>query len=264
MADVIKYTKGLTMRIAVVDYKNPVMKKAMEMCPEYDFVACDTVEEACEKINASEADALIAGIDITTREMVLACKARLKKTSAYFSSCFLMEKDDQKIIVADAGICKNPSAEMMKDIIIETHRTAKKLLRNTPRVALLSYSSFGSGGNDPTTSRILEAMRLAKEENPEMVIDGEMQLDVAICPQVAAKKAGNSEVAGRANVLICPDLNAGNILYKSMERFGGFTAAGPILQGFDAVASDLSRGSTAEDVVLTFRVLEKLHKKPSC
>ena len=86
-------------------------------------------------------------------------------------------------------------------------------------------------------------------------------MDVAICPEVAAKKAPNSLVAGNANVLICPDLNSGNILYKSLERFGGFTAAGPILQGFDGLVSDLSRGSTVDDVVLVFRTLEKMYNR---
>ena len=109
-----------------------------------------------------------------------------------------------------------------------------------------------------TDEKIAETIESIRTEYPEIEIDGEMQLDVAIDKTVAKKKAPNSKVAGNANVLICTDLNVGNILYKSMERFGGFTAAGPIIQGFKPIISDLSRGSTKEDVILVFQTLKKL------
>ena len=246
------------MKIAIPEYKNSIMKKAMAACDDIDFVRTETLDEALDQLSANVVDAVVAGIDITTRDMVLACKAKLEKTHKYFSSCFVMEKGNKTVIVADAGVCKNPNAEMLRDIVLETSETAKAVLKEEPRIAMLSFSSFGSGGADASIDKIKEAIELAKAENPELKIDGEMQLDVAIVPEVAAKKAPESEVAGNANVLICPDLNAGNILYKSMERFGGFTAAGPILQGFDGVISDLSRGSTVEDVVLVFETLQKV------
>ena len=170
-----------------------------------------------------------------------------------------MNKGDQEIIVADAGVCKNPNVEMLKDVVLETYETAKAVLDDEPRIALLSFSSFGSGGMDPSIDKIKIVINQVKLERPGIQIDGEMQLDVAICPEVAKKKAPQSTTAGSANVLICPDLNSGNILYKSMERFGGYIAAGPILQGFNGIVSDLSRGSTVEDVALVFRTLEKIY-----
>lgn len=246
------------MIIAIPEYKNPVMKKAMTACRDINFVHTETLEEALDKLNAKVIDAVVAGIDITTRDMVLTCKAKLEKTHKYFSSCFVMKKDNKTVIVADAGVCKNPNVEMLRDIILETNETAKAVLEEEPRIAMLSFSTFGSGGADASIDKIKEAIELAKVEAPWLKIDGEMQLDVAIASEVAAKKAPESETAGMANVLVCPDLNSGNILYKSMERFGGFTAAGPILQGFDGLVSDLSRGSVAKDVVLVFQMLSKI------
>ena len=249
------------MKIVLPEHNNPVMKKAVGLCDDLTFVKADNLSAACEILKSGEADALVAGIDITTRDMVLTCKDKLEKTDKYFSSCFVMTKENKTLIVADAGICKNPNSEMLKAIIYETYETANAVLVEKPRIAMLSFSSFGSGGMDPSIEKIQEAVAAVKEERPEIEIDGEMQLDVAICPEVAAKKAPNSLVAGNANVLICPDLNSGNILYKSLERFGGFTAAGPILQGFDGLVSDLSRGSTVDDVVLVFRTLEKMYNR---
>lgn len=246
------------MKIAIPEYKNPVMKKAMAACDDIDFLKAETLDEALDQLNAGTADALVAGIDITTRDMVLSCKNKLEKTNKYFSSCFVMTKGDETIIVADAGVCKNPNAEMLKAIVLETYDTAKAVLSEEPRIAMLSFSTLGSGGADPSIEKINEVIAAVMAENPAIKIDGEMQLDVAVNPEVAAKKAPGSVVAGNANVLICPDLNSGNILYKSMERFGGYTAAGPILQGFKAAVSDLSRGSTADDVVLVFETLKKL------
>ena len=246
------------MKIVIPEYKNPIMKKAMAAQEDIDFVPAESLTEALVKLRDGEVDALVAGIDITTRDMVLACKDNLEKTNKYFSSCFVMKKENKTMIIADAGVCKNPNAEMLKAIVLETYDTAKAVLDEGPRIAMLSFSSFGSGGVDPSIEKIQEVVKAIKSENPEIQIDGEMQLDMAICPEVAAKKAPESAVAGNANVLICPDLNSGNILYKSMERFGGYTAAGPILQGFNAIVSDLSRGSTAEDVVLIFETLKKL------
>ena len=114
---------------------------------------------------------------------------------------------------------------------------------------MLSFSTLGSGGRDETISLSQAVVEKVRETHPEILIDGEMQLDAAINPRVGEKKAPNSPVAGHANVLIVPDLNSGNILYKAMEQFGNFTAAGPILQGFNAPVSDLSRGSTVEDIL---------------
>jgi phosphate acetyltransferase len=123
---------------------------------------------------------------------------------------------------------------------------------------MLSFSTFGSGGKDETMDLMREAIVKTHETHPEIKIDGEMQLDAAVNARIGAKKAPDSDVAGRANVLIVPDINAGNILYKSLEQFAGAKVAGPILLGFTKPVSDLSRGSTAEDVVLTARCLARL------
>lgn len=119
---------------------------------------------------------------------------------------------------------------------------------------MLSFSTLGSGGRDETISLSQAVVEKVRETHPEILIDGEMQLDAAINPRVGEKKAPNSPVAGYANVLIVPDLNSGNILYKAMEQFGNFIAAGPILQGFNAPVSDLSRGSTVEDILAVIEV----------
>ena len=120
---------------------------------------------------------------------------------------------------------------------------------------MLSYSTNGSGGKNPDLEKIHFVINKIRECHPDWLIDGEMQLDAAIDPAISAKKFPTSEVPGNANILITPDLNSGNILYKSLERFGGFTIAGPMIQGFAKPLADLSRGSTVDDIKLTLNVL---------
>lgn len=254
------------MRIILSEHDNPNIKKAIKICRKDDnlsFLRVSSLESGLNALRYGEGDAFVAGIDITTRDMVLACKENLPRKEKYFSSCFVMQNKSKTYILADAGVCKNPDADVLKAIVLETYDTAKKVLDEEPRIAMLSFSSFGSGGKDATIAKIQEVIGSIHTDHPEIMIDGEMQLDAAIDSEVARKKAPNSLVAGRANVLVCPDLNSANILYKSLERFGGFTAAGPILQGFNYAISDLSRGSTVEDIVLTFRMLEKIYNSKS-
>ncbi len=251
------------MRIILSEHDNPNIKKAIKICRRDDnlsFLRVNSLKSGLNALRYGEGDAFVAGIDITTRDMVLACKENLPRKEKYFSSCFVMRNKSKTYILADAGVCKNPDADVLKAIVLETYDTAKKVLDEEPRIAMLSFSSFGSGGKDATITKIQEVIDSIHTDHPEIMIDGEMQLDAAIDSGVALRKAPNSPVAGRANVLVCPDLNSANILYKSLERFGGFTAAGPILQGFNYAISDLSRGSTVEDIVLTFRILEKIYE----
>ena len=248
------------MRIIIPEYNNRVMQIAMKKAKGVDFVLADSLEDGLTMLRDHSGDALIAGIDITTRDMVLGCKKILPKTQPYFSSCFVMKKRQKTIILADAGVCKNPNSEVLEVIVLGSYYVAKRILNIEPKVAMLSFSTCGSGGRDESITKINDAIAAVKEKYPAIKIDGEMQLDVAIDKKIAAKKNPGSKVAGEANVLICPDLNSANILYKSMERFGGFTAAGPILLGFDALVSDLSRGSTVKDVLLTIETLKKLAK----
>ena len=187
-----------------------------------------------------------------------------------FSASFIFTKENKAtplgqsvFILGDAAACKHPSFDQLYDITLQTYETAAKYFKYlnhdstdsalnnflTPRIAMLSFSTLGSGGKDETISLTQTVVEKVRETHPEILIDGEMQLDAAINPRVGEKKAPNSPVAGYANILIVPDLNSGNILYKAMEQFGNFTAAGPILQGFNAPVSDLSRGSTVEDIL---------------
>lgn len=246
------------MKIAFPEYDNDIIKSAIEKSEGFDPVSASSLEEACELTKNGEADAIIAGIDYTTRDVVLACKNHLGASGKTFSSCFLFEKPEkQPFILADAGVTKNPTEEQLFDIVLQTYESAKKLLSDEPKIAMLSFSTMGSARDD-SINKIQSVIEQIQTSHPEIAIDGEMQLDTATNPRIAAKKAPNSPVAGQANVLIVPDLNSGNILYKAIEQFGGYTAAGPILQGFIKPVSDLSRGSSVEDVLLVIDSIKKL------
>ncbi len=264
-------------RIVFPEYKNEIIaaaiKEAGEKYEDLEAKTAESLEEACEMVKNGEADAMVAGIDYTSREVILSCRdiigvrdkdevkyddetgRPLKKT---FSASFVLTKGDEKYIVGDAAACKNPDLNMLYDIVVQTHETAEAILNDEPRIAMLSFSTLGSGGNDTSIDRIKRVIQKINDNYPDIKIDGELQLDAAINKTIGDKKAPGSTVAGRANVLIVPDLNAGNILYKAMEQFGGFTAAGPILQGFASPVSDLSRGSTKEDVLSVIDVEMKL------
>ena len=257
-------------------YVQEAIKLAKQKFPDFEAIGADNLEHACAAVKAGVADSMIAGIDYTSRDVILAARdiigvknpRQLEKPT--FSASFIFTKENKAtplgqsvFILGDAAACKHPSFDQLYDITLETHETATKyfkyldhdstdsVLNNflTPRIAMLSFSTLGSGGRDETISLSQAVVEKVRETHPEIIIDGEMQLDAAINPRVGEKKAPNSPVAGYANVLIVPDLNSGNILYKAMEQFGNFTAAGPILQGFNAPVSDLSRGSTVEDIL---------------
>ncbi len=155
---------------------------------------------------------------------------------------------DGLVVFADCGLNPTYTSEGLADCAIATANSAKAIAGIEPKVAMLSFSTFGSAKHD-NVSMVAEAVKIAKEKAPELKIDGEMQFDAAIVPSVAKLKAPNSEVAGNANVFIFPDLQAGNIGYKIAERLGGFMAVGPICQGFAKPLNDLSRGCKSEDIV---------------
>ena len=162
------------------------------------------------------------------------------------SGAFIMQKDDQRYLFADCAININPNSQELAEIAVTSAKTAQ-LFDIDPKVALLSFSTKGSAKSDEVT-KVAEAAKLAQQMDPDLALDGELQFDAAFVPKVAQQKAPNSAVAGQATVFVFPELQSGNIGYKIAQRFGGFEAIGPVLQGLNKPASDLSRGCNEEDV----------------
>lgn len=162
------------------------------------------------------------------------------------SGAFIMQKDDQRYLFADCAININPNSQELAEIAVTSAKTAQ-LFDIDPKVALLSFSTKGSAKSDEVT-KVAEAVKLAQQMDPDLALDGELQFDAAFVPKVAQQKAPNSTVAGQATVFVFPELQSGNIGYKIAQRFGGFEAIGPVLQGLNKPVSDLSRGCNEEDV----------------
>lgn len=246
------------MKIVIPELENSIVKEAIQDFPTVEFLPAENLDTATKLLVDNKADSMLSGLDFSSRDVLLAYKNRIPLSSDFFSSCFICEKADRIFALADGGVNKLPNKEQFYWIIKDTAETFSAFSGETPRIALLSYSTNGSGGKNPDLEKIHYAIDRIRAEFPDWSIDGEMQLDAAIDPEISAKKFPTSTIKGNANILITPDLNSGNILYKSLERFGGFTVAGPIIQGFDRPLADLSRGSTVSDVKLTLKVIIKL------
>ena len=212
-------------------------------------------------VKAGDADGLVSGAIHSTantlRPALQIIKAREGVGSV--SSFFLMESpktdlgENGVLIFSDCGLIEFPTKEQLVDITCESANSFRQLVGAEPKVAMLSYSTKGSAKNE-AIDKLNEVLGMLNEKQVDFAVDGEFQLDAALVPEVAKLKAPGSEVAGHANVLIFPNLEAGNIGYKMAQRFGGCLAIGPVTQGLKRPVNDLSRGSSVEDIVGTIIV----------
>lgn len=206
-------------------------------------------------VKTGQVDGMVAGA-INSSANVIRPSLQILKTAPdtkIVSAFFIMNVPDCEygengtFVFGDSGLNQDPTADELSEIAISSASSFKTLVGTEPKVAMLSYSTYGSAKHDLVT-KVQEATKLAKEKAPNLALDGELQLDAAIVESVGKQKAPESDVAGSANVLIFPDLNAGNIGYKLVQRLAKAEAYGPILQGIAAPVNDLSRGCTAEDI----------------
>ncbi len=217
----------------------------------------DPLNFAAILVKLGKADGMVAGLSHTTGEVIMASEMLigLQEGISTVSSMGIVEIPGYEgpagnlLAIADCAVCPAPEPNELADIAITTADTVRNLLGWEPRVALLSFSTKGSASHE-NVDKVVKALEIARARRPDLLIDGELQLDSAIVPEVAAKKIkGESPVAGKANVLIFPDLNAGNIGVKLLQRFAHAVAYGPMLQGFARPVSDLSRGAPVEEIV---------------
>ncbi len=221
----------------------------------------DCLKWGAMMVRKGDADAMVAGADNATGKVLVAGFTIIKTApgTSSASSCFVMDFPEKKwgedglMIFSDCATIPDPTVDQLAEIAIQASQSCKTFLQAEPKTAMLSFSTKGSAAH-ANVDKVTDALKIVKEKAPELNVDGEMQLDAAIVESVGAKKAPGSPVAGKANTLIFPDLQSGNIGYKIAQRFGNAGAYGPFLQGFAKPISDLSRGCSVEDIVNTVAV----------
>lgn len=211
---------------------------------------------AAMMVKEEEADGFVSGASHPTSDtlkpalQILKTAPNTKLVSAFFIMVLQNKNFGEEgiFIFADCGLNEYPDADALSEIAISSAKSFKELIGKEPKVAMLSYSTYGSASS-PLTEKVVEATELLRTKAPDIICDGEIQLDAAIIPEVAKLKAPNSKLKGKANILIFPDLDAGNIGYKLTQRFGNAEAYGPLCQGTSRPVNDLSRGCSANDIV---------------
>ena len=239
------------------------LRKHKGMTPEQaktDMTA--TLRWGAMMVHLGDADAMVAGAENTTAEVLRAGLAIIGTTpgSKTASSCFVMQTPDSSwgvdgaLIFSDCAVVPDPSAEQLAEIAISAAQSCREFLNVEPAVAMLSFSTKGSGGDHPNVKKVQEALAMVKAKEPSLMADGEFQADTALVASVREKKAPGSSIKGNVNTMVFPDLGSGNIGYKLVQRLGKAEAFGPFLQGFAKPVSDLSRGASVDDIVVTSAV----------
>jgi len=249
----------------VKDYANTLfeLRKAKGMTEEQalNLIQTSNMFYACVALKRGDVDGVVGGAVFSSADVLRAAFQVIKPAPGItsVSSCFVMVPPEGFDLVPDAApayifsdcaAIPYPTSDQLADIVVAAADSAKKIVEVEPKVAMLSFSTKGSAKGE-SIDKVNAAYEKVKAEHPEIDVDGELQLDAAIIPSVANQKAKGSSVAGKANVLVFPDLDAGNIGYKLTQRFGNFMAIGPIMQGLALPVNDLSRGCVAEDIAAT-------------
>ena len=230
--------------------------KGMTLDQAKDLLMNNSRYFAAMIVKEGDADGFVSGASHPTSDTLRPALQILKTApgTKLVSAFFIMDLPDKQygengiFVFADCGLNEYPDAEALSEIAISSAKSFKELVGEEPRIAMLSYSTHGSA-NSPLTEKVIEATKLLKEREPELICDGEIQLDAAIIPEVAKLKAPDSPLQGKSNILIFPDLDAGNIGYKLTQRFGHAEAYGPLCQGIAKPVNDLSRGCSSKDIV---------------